>query len=514
MAGGKLSPRQKMINMMYLVLTALLALNVSREILDAIERLDQGLHKTILTVDSKNQAIYSAFEVAAAENPTKAGPWRDKALQVKEQADAIFDYVETLKVEVIDAAGGRNEKNKLVKADNTSIAQNWLVSPVETGGKGKGRELKSRIGDFRAFLTGMTIDNEFLTSLINTSLSTEKEKIESSDLPVDWEVAKFGEFPLAAVVAFLTEIQGNIRTSESQTIEYLQFNIGKSDLKFTDVEAITLPRATYVTQGDVFEARVMLAAYDATQQPDVFVNGKPVAKEDIVNGMANIRIPATSVGEQKWGGVIKIRQNNEDKEFNFEGIYTVAPPSVVISPTAMNVLYRGVDNPLEVSVPGVDPSRVTASGPGLKKVGNIYVADVTSVSGLETTINVTVADSDGKGTKAAGSKNFRIKGLPSPTGKVFNRPGGTFSAGAISNAEIQAAYDDFPFDLALSVTAFEVKIDGVPPIQVKGNRMDQNTRERIQRLKPGSTVTIRNIKASGPKGPISAPVSPISIDIN
>jgi gliding motility-associated protein GldM len=513
MAGGKLSPRQKMINMMYLVLTALLALNVSREILDAIERLDEGLHKTIMTVDSKNQAIYTAFELAASENPAKAGPWRDKALEVKEQADYMFNYVESLKKELIDAAGGRNEKEKLVKADNTSIAQNFLVSPIETGGKGKGKELKGKISDFRTFLTGMTSENDFLSSIINTALSTEKEKIESSDLPVDWEVAKFGEFPLAAVVAFLTEIQGNVRTMESQTIEYLQFNIGKSDLKFTDVEAITLPTATYVTQGDFFEARVMLAAYDATQKPEVILNGQPVAKENIVNGMANIRIPANSVGEQKWGGVIKIRQNNEDKEYPFEGVYTVAPPSVVISPTAMNVLYRGVDNPLEVSVPGVDPSRVTASGPGLKRVGNGYVADVTSVSGLEATINVTVATPEG-GNKAAGSKKFRIKGLPSPTGKVFNRPGGTFSSGAISNAEIQAVYDDFPFDLALTVTSFEVKIDGVPPIQVKGNRMDQNTRERIQRLKPNSTVTIRNIKASGPKGPISAPVSAISVDIN
>jgi hypothetical protein len=128
MAGGKLSPRQKMINMMYLVLTALLALNVSREILDAIERLDEGLHKTIMTVDSKNQAIYTAFELAASENPAKAGPWRDKALEVKEQSDYMFNYVESLKKELIDAAGGRNEKEKLVKADNTSIAQNFLVS--------------------------------------------------------------------------------------------------------------------------------------------------------------------------------------------------------------------------------------------------------------------------------------------------------------------------------------------------------------------------------------------------
>ena len=514
MAGGKLSPRQKMINMMYLVLTALLALNVSREILDAIERLDEGLNKTVSTVSKKNESIYSAFVAAANENPAKAGPWKDKAFAVKEASDNMFDYIEELKKEIIAAADGRNEEGKLNKADNTSIAMNFLVAPVETGGKGKGKELKGKIGEYREFLKSNISDNEMLTTIVNTSLSTEKEKISSSDLPVDWEVAKFGEFPLAAIVAFLTEIQSNVRNMESQTIEYLQFNIGKSDLKFTDVVALTSPKATYVTQGDVFEADVILAAYDATQSPEVIVNGNKISAENIQNGVAKIKIPANSIGEQKWGGMIKIRQNNEDKEYKFEGSYNVAPPSVVISPSKMNVLYRGVDNPLEIGVPGVDPSRISASGPGVKKDGSGYTADVSSVSGLEMTINVTVTDPNGGPAKSAGSKKFRIKGLPSPTGKVFNRPGGTFSASAIANAEIQAVYDDFPFDLSLTVTSFEVKIDGVPPITVKGNRMDANTKERINRLKPNSTVTIRNIKANGPKGPITAPVSTISVDIN
>lgn len=514
MAGGKLSPRQKMINMMYLVLTALLALNVSREILDAIERLDEGLNKTVSTVAKKNETIYNAFVAAANENPVKAGPWKEKAFQVKDKSEEIYSYIENLKKEIIDAAGGRNEQDKLNKADNTSIAMNFLVAPVETGGKGKGKELKTKISDFREFLKTNIVDNDMLTTVVDASLSTDKEKIKTSDLPVEWEVAKFGEFPLAAIVAFLTEIQSNVRNMESQTIEYLQFNIGKQDLKFTNVEALISPKATYVTQGDFFEASVILAAYDATQSPEVIVNGNKISAENIQNGVAKIKLAANSVGEQKWGGMIRIRQNNEDKEFPFSGTYNVAPPSVVISPSKMNVLYRGVDNPLEIGVPGVDPSRITASGPGVRKDGSGYTADVSSVSGLEMTINVTVSDPNGGPSKSAGNKKFRIKGLPPPTGKIFNRPGGTFSGSAVANAEIQAVYDDFPFDLSLSVNSFEVKIDGVPPITVKGNRMDANTKERINRLKPNSTITIRNIKASGPKGPITAPVSPISVDIN
>ncbi|MCH8554524.1 MAG: gliding motility protein GldM [Schleiferiaceae bacterium] len=514
MAGGKLSPRQKMINMMYLVLTALLALNVSREILDAIDRLDDGLNRTISTVDQKNQAIYMQFEAAAAENKEKAGPWRDKALEVKAESDRMFQYVESVKQQVVEAAGGRDEKSgKLTKADNTSIAQNYLVSPKETGGKGLGADLRNELSKHREFLLKYVSDNEVLTTMVSTALSTEKEKMESSDLPVNWEVAKFGEFPLAAVVAFLTEIQSNIRNMESQTIEYLQINIGKADLKFTDVKALTLPRSTYVNQGDVFEADIMLAAYDATQTPGVIVNGKELPAENIKDGIATVRIPASSVGEQKWGGIINIRQNGQDIPFEFSGTYTVAPPSVVISPTAMNVFYRGVDNPIEISVPGVDPSKISASGPGIKKVGNGYIADVTSVSGLEMEVNVTVQGEDGR-PKPAGKKKFRIKGLPPPTGKIYNRAGGTFSASAVSNATILAVYDDFPFDLNLEVTSFDVAIPGSPPITVRGNKMDGNTRDRIQRLRPNSTLTIRNIKAKGPKGPVTAQVSPIVIDIN
>lgn len=518
MAGGKLTPRQKMINMMYLVLTALLALNISKDILDALTRLDEGLGKTAATLENSNRAIYAQFDAAAAENPAKAGPWRDKALQVKKKADDLYAYVEDVKNKLIELTGGYIEEAgmKVPKGrDNLEKSANYLL--VEKNAS----KLRGELEAYRDFMLGLEIGPN-TQEAIKTSFNTSDQKV--GDVNLKWENATFEHFPLAAILAFMTDIQAKVRTAEADVIEELQRNIGKSDLRFTDVQVVQIPKSTYVTQGDSFSAKVFLGAYDATQNPEVLVyqydgSGKKIGEtklpeSKIRNGAGIIQFLANGTGERKWGGVIKLTQGGETKEFPFEGNYNVAPPSVVISPTAMNVLYRGVDNPIEVGVPGVDPKNIVVSGPGVRPAGNgQYIADVTKVSGKEMNISVQVKEEGGR-TKNMGSKTFRIKGLPQAAGQVYGKSTGQFSAGALKNATIEAKFEDFPFDLNLTVVAFEVKMEGFPPIQIRGNKFDGPTRDKIERARPGTSVTIREIKASGPKDLRVTNIGNISVDIN
>ncbi len=507
MAGGKLTPRQKMINMMYLVLTALLALNVSREVMDAFYEVMVSQEASIETVEKQNSSIYTAFEAAAAENPVKAGPWRDKANDVKSRSAALYQQIEDLKRGVIEASGGADEEsgdpNKPQKMDDLEASPNYFLI------QGNGAKLKAALADYREFMKSEAEGNDLLMNSIEGTFDLSDHKHDGTT--ISWEQHKFEHFPLISVLTFLTKMQSDVRTSEANVIDYLQKNITASDLKFTGVRTVVMPKSTFVTKGGEYEADVFLAAFDDTQNPTVTINGQELSEEDIVGGVAKVRFPANRVGETTWNGEIKLVQNGEEKVFPVEGAFNVAPPSVVISPTKMNVLYRGVDNPLEISVPGVDPSNLIVSGTGVKKSGNGYIADVTRNKGGELKISVSVRDGDK--TSNMGSKLFRVKNLPDASGSIFGKTEGLMSANLIKKAKVEAKFNNFDFELPLTVTSFQIIVPPFAPIDCKGSTLNSNARAALDKAKPGTPVIIRNIRAKTGKG-IKPKVAPITIDLN
>ena len=514
MASGKLSPRQKMINMMYLVLTALLALNISKDILEALTRLNTSLNQTVETVDKQNADVYAAFVAAAADNPKKAGPWKDKAMTVRDESNDLVQYIEKLKSDLIEVTGGTDEETGLpIGLDKREDVANYLLNQKNA------TELKKKLESYREGMKQQVADNEALVSNISQQFYTGKMKVGEDGVETDWESANFEHFPLAAVLPFLTDIQAKVRNAESDVISELQRNIGKSDLKFTGVRVMVDEKSSYVVQGDEYEADVFLAAYDETQDPQIIINDSPLAEENIVNGVGKVRLKANSVGEVEWGGVIKLKQigMDEPKTYEFKRSFTVAPPTAVISPTKMNVLYRGVENPLEIGVPGVDPANIQVSGPGVSGSNGNYVANVSNVKSNTIKIGVSVVETDEDGKKSArsvGEKTFRLKDLPPAEGTLYKRPDGQLSKGLIKNGTVEATYRDFPFDLKLTVSGFEVVIPGFPPERVSGSRMPDNVKTRIDRMKPGETIIIRDIRAKGPKGVRIPRVAPITMDVN
>jgi gliding motility-associated protein GldM len=506
MASGNISPRQKMINMMYLVLTAMLALNVSKDILRVLAKLDLGMNATVTTVERGTATLYQAIQAQVSENP-RAIPINERAIQVKAKSDEIFSLLATTKEEMIKLTGGVDEEGRYKGADNRDIPENFLLNDKSIGGQGKAKEIKEKLTAFRAFLEGQSDGDATMKRIIDETFTFEDEVVEGKKM--SWERATFAELPLAGVVPFLTDLQSRVRRMEAKTIEHLYGQIDANTLKFDNVKAVIMPISTYVTQGDYLEADVFLAAYDKGRNPE-FIGVTP---QSIENGVGKIRIQGTGNGTKVLKGAMRVPGG--DTEYPFELSYTVAPPSVVISATAMNVVYRGLDNPLEVSVPGVSPQSLIVSGPGLKGSNGNYILDGNNVpTGTnEITISVSVKDNDGK-VRKAGSKVYRVKRLPPTTGSVSGVRTGTISSQKLSKGIIDAKYEDFPFDLKLTVNSFEIKVNADRGAQrVTGNKIPSDLAQSIERLKPGSTVTIRNIKATTPKGS-TVSVADIVLDIN
>jgi gliding motility-associated protein GldM len=520
MAGGKLSPRQKMINMMYLVLTALLAMNISKDILDALSKIQRDLESSAAAIYRGNQQVYNEFVTAAMEQK-RAEEYKEKAFQVKAIADETFDLIEQIKTDLIALHGEVSEDGKIPGADKMEKAANYLLNSEKIGGKDGGKKLRIQITEFREKLVEMVRDNPVLVEALNDEFDTSPQPVGKDGVTTDWERAEFEHIPLAGILTFMASYQSKIRSAESSVILELQKYIDKGTIKFTGVKPVVMPQSTFITTGDSFRAEVFLAAFDENQDPEILIyevgadssfigDGKPLPADRIQNGTGHVRFAGSSPGEKRYGGIIRLGGGDNPVEEKFFINFNVAPPTAVISPTAMNVLYRGVDNPLEIGVPGVDPKDITVTGPGVSKKGDgTYVADVTRVQGTEMKINVSVKDRPG-----TQSKTFRIKGLPPATGMIYGNRTNIYSESAVQNLTVEAAFKDFPFDLQLKVIQFDIVVPGFPPKTIRGTQLDAGVKQQIQTLRPGTSITIRNIRAEGPRGMKITDVSPISFDVN
>ena len=266
MAGGKQSPRQKMINMMYLVLTALLALNVSKDILKAFQKVEGSLSQAVENISVQNNLMYSEFQKASENNPIKVGVWKDLAFNIKDDASELRNYIESIKDSLIIKTGGVDEDGALVGMDNLEkVANEMLMKPQ------KGSKLKAKLNIYRDYLLGIegVSDNADLTALINSTFN-----VDDLSKNLTWEKDKFGNYPLIAVLTFLTQIQGDVINTESKVVDFLRNNIGADDVKFSTAQAQVIQVKNYVMEGDSFKASISIAAYDETQTPTIIVTDK------------------------------------------------------------------------------------------------------------------------------------------------------------------------------------------------------------------------------------------------
>jgi len=531
MGGGKQSPRQKMIGMMYLVLTAMLALNVSKDAVEAFKKVDHGLTRIIANYTKKNDLIYQEFERAAAENPARAGALRDSAFEVRQRANEVFDFIQDLKIEIINATEGEGNlavNGREVIIDNVKkIAENNTPSQILIGANADGRAFAMRqlLNEYREFLIGKVdgrnpIVEEAITDIINTS---DHRRFDGEMIP--WPQHTFQTLPLVAVICILSEYQVNVRNAETEVINFLFDQIDAAAFRFNRLMPIVIATSDHVTVGSDYEARVFISAVDTTQHPIITVDGNQLPIDEAGRGIYRIR--ATSVGTRRWGGVITLRApDGSDRNFPFESQFTVSEPSLIVSPTAMNVMYAGIPNPIDVSVPGVTQDRITVRvengrlstervrNPSGQAFPGAWTV-IPEAAGRNVRVFVT-ADAPG-GRMQFPPYEFRVKNVPDPVATFAQRTSGTVPrATAAAQAGVFAIMPDFDFELTYQVTGFSILFsDRGSDYEERSNShlLTAAQRDLIGRLVRGNNLIIKDIRAQGPDGR-SIDLSPIILRID
>ena len=560
MAGGKETPRQKMIGMMYLVLTALLALNVSKEILDAFILMDTGLRKTEMTLTAKNNDTMGAFASKMAANPEKTKPFNTAAKEVEKRSDELLEYIEVLKARTITVSHKANSLNfgegyeeymlegKTVALDakneegdayvttkdenqeNTSLLVGSNPQDPHTK-EWSAYELKTKLVEFGDYLK--TIQFKEVTGKSWTVPPALQQSIEQTftyddvqdgELVSKWETKNFYHNPLAAIVPLMTKLQVDVQNAEADMLSTLLGGIEGKSYKFTNLVPLVVPQSNYILQGDTFRADVLLAAYDGTNPPQIYVDQNPWDRQDSSmiadvsddmklefneKGLGSLKIPANKVGlgEHAFKGKIIYNGPSGAEEYKlFVPPVTVSSPALVVSPTKMNVFYRGLPNPVEISVPGVPADKIRpsiSSGHTLTKTSDGWV--VKPGKGKDATISVTAEMPDGS-TQSMGKKEFRVKRIPDPVPKFAGKyptdnsvPKGDLAVAAGIRAEMVG----FDFEVDVKVTSFNmifIRDGNVIEKSSKSNRVTDEMKQNMKKVGKGQKVYLEKIKVKMPDG--------------
>lgn len=529
------STRQKMINMMYLVLTAMLALNVASEVLESFRIVDASLTQTLNNIKRKNDQIYGAFDAAYISNPAKVKEWKDKADLVNKRTTDLITQIKDLKEQLVLASGGISLKQaqaegaSLVSGEPFTInskgdtilikKEDDLNTPSEIMIKQKkANELKNSINGYRDFLASFMENGSPLSENIIKQLDTSDPKINLKEggEKKSWESLHFENKPLIAVITLLSKMQIDIENAETNVISSLFSQIDAASFKFNRLGARILATSTYVLQGDQFEAEIFLAAEDTTQQPEIFVGNTKLTMRD---GKGIYKVPATQVGTFKWGGLIKYKNPEGNiNSYPFQGEYQVGKPSATVSPTKMNVMYIGIANPIKVSVPGTASENlvVTINNGRIEKAGDDYLAYPSKLDATGKNTTISVSARSGSELRPMGSMDFRVKEVPPPLATIAGKNGGNLKKEELLAEDgLFADLKDFDFDLKFKVVQFDVNISGtyVKTYSSKDNKFTSEQKDQFGKLTQGSIIFIDNIMAKGDDGQPARPLSPISFKI-
>ena len=480
-----------MINLMYIVLLAMLALNVSTEVLQGFAVVQESLDRTTRNASSENEAIYGTFRDQMASNPEK-----------REMSDSLYNFAEALKVAIVkEADGPKGDLNNIDNTDNVDAAGTVMLAPLT----GKGRKLYNAINAYRErILTFVTDPHQ--RDIISSNLST-KVPHHKNNLGKNWQEYMFENMPVAAAVTLLSKLQNDVRYAEGEVLHTLVSNIDMKDIRVNKLEAFVVPEKTTLYPGERFMANIVMAAVDTTQQPEIYVNG---ARVNTRNGQYSFT--AGGVGEHQFSGYILMRNARGDVlRRNFLQKYSVipVPGGATIAADLMNVLYAGYDNPMSVSVPGVPQNGVSVSMSGgrlIAKGAGRYVA-VPSAVGHDVTFRVTARDGDK--TRSFPPFTFKVRKLPDPTayialGSDRYKGGNLTKAGLMGASTLSAAIDDGILDIQFRVTGFSTvfydNMGNAVQMASQGNQFTDRMREQFRRLSRGRRFYITEVHAVGPDG--------------
>ncbi|MFP5438452.1 MAG: gliding motility protein GldM [Bacteroidia bacterium] len=495
MAGGKQTPRQKMVNLMYLVFIAMMALNMSKEVLSAFGLMNEKFEKSNADATGGNDALYRALADKAQENSAQYGEAKKVAEQVKKITADFYAVVGTQKdliTKEIEKKDGKLPYETMDKGEK--IDEAWFAGD---GYSAKGKAFLDALNNYKKDMVAAIGNNPKLKRFVPEI----EGKFDTKDVKDHEGVTKkyldyhYKGFPAIASLAKLSSLQNDVKSIEASIYTAA---LGEAALKaasMNNYKAIVLLDKSAFFSGEAVTGRVVLGRYDDSTVPNsVSVNG---GSAQIDKGQAVFKLGAGAVGEHDITGNIVFKEEGKDIKIPVEGSYVVVPKpnSATISADKMNSVYRGVDNPMTISFAGVSDNNVTVSAPGLRKGAKAgqYVWNVTSLPGDDVTVTVTAKLPDN--SSVSDKRKFIVRDIPAPTpqirGKLNSAKGNTND---LSNSTIGVAFPGFVFDVDVTVKSFEISVPGSPRLLVQGNKFDGAALAAIKRAKRGDIISIGNIK--------------------
>jgi gliding motility-associated protein GldM len=513
MAGGNLSPRQKMINLMYLVFIAMLALNMDKKVLSSFGFMKEKLAASNVKVADANNNILASLEKKAEEQSLRYGAKYERAKKINSISNEFFNYLNGVKAKLTEKVEDPKDYETM---DSEEAGDLYFFGKDEKFSK-EGQEFLNRINTYRddvLKIAGDSLDSDVKDQVLKR-FATNDEKVKDGKATLPWLTSRFKGFPLVTTLTNIEQIQADIRTTEAELYNSFLGTSLIDETKLTNYEAIVALDKTAYFAGEKITGKVVLGKYDKSMNIEDYSLSGISGSMDA--GQISISSTAGNPGTHPIKGSFTFKQKDGTPVvLPFESEYTVItePNQAVISADKMNVVYRGLENPLSISVPGVGDNNLNVTAAGLRKVGNgQYI--ITPSTGTEVNINVSAKLSSGKTINT--SKQFRIKDVPAPMGAIRGQTGNVgMPKESLSGASVGVVLPDFVFDLTFQVNGFSIKVPGEATIVVTGARMNDRAQAAINKAKRGDIVSIFDIKSSivGPGSGLKIKnASPVLVEI-
>jgi len=509
-----------MINLMYLVLTALLALNVSNEILNAFKTLSVSIDKSNRSIDQKNTDVYNAIKEneKAPGQAEKVRPYREKADLIWKESEALVQYLNDWKRRITIEAGGYNHK----EGEDTTLPErmdNIDATTLLLVEKRGGDTLKARITELRNKMLSVLRSQDTASISPLMPLRVTPGKKNDHNPTGDWSIENFEHMPAIAAMALFSKYQNDIRSSEALVLNRLFEEAHLKDIKFDTIGAVAVPSQSYALEGDKIQATILLAAFNKAQKPEIKGLSGGGSIKPAVNGIIPWETVAKGTGLQTVRGKIELQTENGPVSRDWKFEYMVGTTGASMQLDKMNVFYIGVANPVTVAAAGYSVEDVSLQIPGAEvradsfgRKGHFNIWADKPSNNLE--VAIMAKPKDGTGVKKVGTFPVRVKRIPDPVARLGKQMGGGMAAGMFKVQVAPAAVlDGFDFDARFTIVSFQFSMlpkgkDIVGPfpvedrggcyLQNKPGRSNPNIEKAINQARPGDRVFIENIKAVGP----------------
>ncbi|APA63806.1 MAG: gliding motility protein GldM [Maribacter dokdonensis] len=517
MAGGKQSPRQKMVNLMYLIFIAMLALNMSKEVLAAFGIMNEKLETSNEKTTASNNAFLESLGTKASEDAAKYDKLYQNAQQIKAMSQEYYDYLEGLKKGMME---GIEDPKDYARMDMSDYLDQKLF---------QGENLSE---DGKKFMSNLTGYRDQVAAIVPAALKQsvidrfqtgdENGKVEKRDgTKQDWINYHYEGYPLVASLAKLTQLQADVKITEEAALKSMLAGELTEQVSLKNfATSLSATKSAYYA-GEKYDGKIIISKTDNSSTPvraELTLDGRKLSEGSdykLEAGGVKMLIGSGSAGDHEVKGTIYFKQDGEEipVEVNNSFATISKPNAALIAADKMNVVYRGVANPMSISIPGIPNNKVRASAPGLKAVsGSKYV--MTPGTGRNVTITASGTLPDGQSVSS--KSEFRIKDIPRPEGSISKQTGSLkLPKRNVEIATIGAGLEDFDFDLNLAVSGFKFKVPGQPTVSVRGNKMNAKAKQALSRAKRGDVVQIFDIEAyiTNNKSYKLKKVSPVVVEI-